>query len=59
MPSEETVKDIEQDFKKGEKLKKTELIDIFYDTERRLEQQLAEVEVEETDSEVLLEETDD
>lgn len=59
MPSEETVKDIEQDLKKGEKLKKPELIDIFYDTERRLEQQLAEVEVEETDSEVLLEETDD
>ena len=48
MPLQETVGEFEHELEKGERLKKSELIDIFYEVEQRFNKESAEVTVEAT-----------
>ena len=51
MPLQETVGEFEHKLEKGETLKKSELIDVFYEVQQRFNEESAEVNVEATTEE--------
>ena len=51
MPLQETVGEFENELEKGETLKKSELIDVFYEVQQRFNEESAEVNVEVTTEE--------
>ena len=51
MPLQETVGEFGHELEKGETLKKSELIDVFYEVQQRFNEKSAEVNVEATTEE--------
>ena len=51
MPLQETVREFEHELEKGERLKKNELIDTFYEVDQRFNEENVEVTAETTTKE--------